>query len=285
MSSEKISVRDLLKMKKRGEKISMITSYDYPTALLVDEAGIDVILVGDSLGMVVLGYENTLPVTVDDIIHHTKPVVRAVKRALVVADMPFMSFHTTPVEALKNAGRIIKETGADSVKIEGGIQVLDVVEKLVDAGIPVMGHIGLTPQKIKLFGRYRVRGKKAKEAMELVRSAKELEKAGVFAIVLELIPAEISKIITESLSIPTIGIGAGPYCDGQVLVFHDMFGLFMGFKPKFAKVYADVGSMIKNGVKTYVEEVKSGKFPTDEHSFHAKREEIEALMEELKRED
>jgi len=210
-SVEKITIPSLIKMKKKGKKIAMITAYDYSTALLVDRAGVDIVLVGDSLGMVVLGYESTIPVTLEDVIHHTKAVSRAVKRALVVADMPFMTFNVSVEEAIRNAGRLIKEGGAEAVKLEGGEEVKHVVKALVDAGIPVMGHIGLTPQRIVMFGGYHVRGKSVTAAKKLIRDAKALDEAGVFSIVLELMTAEVAKIITEEVSVPTIGIGAGPY--------------------------------------------------------------------------
>ena len=282
-SIEKVTIPGLIGMKKKGKKIAMITAYDYPTALLVDRAGVDIVLVGDSLGMVVLGYESTIPVTLEDVIHHTKAVSRAVKRALVVADMPFMTFNVSVEEAIRNAGRLIKEGGAEAVKLEGGEEVRHVVKALVDAGIPVMGHVGLTPQRIAMFGGYRVRGKSVTIAKKLIKDAKALDEAGVFSIVLELMTAEVAKVITEEVSVPTIGIGAGPHCDGQVLVFHDMLGLFERFTPRFVKKYANLGEIILKAVQEYVKEVKSGEFPSKEHSFHMKKEKYEKLLNVLGR--
>ncbi len=249
--------------------------------MLVDRAGVDIVLVGDSLGMVVLGYESTIPVTLEDIIHHTKAVSRTVKRALVVADMPFMTFNVSVEETIRNAGRLIKEGGAEAVKLEGGEEVKRVVKALVDAGIPVMGHIGLTPQRIAMYGGYHVRGKSVTVAKKLIRDAKALDEAGVFSIVLELMTAEVAKIITEEVSVPTIGIGAGPYCDGQVLVFHDMLGLFERFTPRFVKKYANLSEIILNAVQEYVKEVKAGEFPSEEHSFYMKKQKYEKLLEAL----
>ena len=282
-SIDKVTIPGLIGMKKKGKKIAMITAYDYPTALLVDRAGVDIVLVGDSLGMVVLGYESTIPVTLEDVIHHTKAVSRAVKRALVVADMPFMTFNVSVEEAIRNAGRLIKEGGAEAVKLEGGEEVKHVVKALVDAGIPVMGHVGLTPQRIAMFGGYRVRGKSVTIAKKLIKDAKALDEAGVFSIVLELMTAEVAKVITEEVSVPTIGIGAGPHCDGQVLVFHDMLGLFERFTPRFVKKYANLGEIILKAVQEYVKEVKSGEFPSKEHSFHMKKEKYEKLLNVLGR--
>jgi len=284
-SIDKVTIPGLIGMKKKGKKIAMITAYDYPTALLVDRAGVDIVLVGDSLGMVVLGYESTIPVTLEDVIHHTKAVSRAVKRALVVADMPFMTFNVSVEEAIRNAGRLIKEGGAEAVKLEGGEEVKHVVKALVDAGIPVMGHVGLTPQRIAMFGGYRVRGKSVTIAKKLIKDAKALDEAGVFSIVLELMTAEVAKVITEEVSVPTIGIGAGPHCDGQVLVFHDMLGLFERFTPRFVKKYANLGEIILKAVQEYVKEVKSGEFPSKEHSFHMKKEKYEKLLDVLGRKE
>ncbi|MEQ9715918.1 MAG: 3-methyl-2-oxobutanoate hydroxymethyltransferase [Candidatus Asgardarchaeum sp.] len=283
MSAEKITIEKLKRMKKKGEKITMITSYDYPFASLADQVGIDVILVGDSVGMVVLGYENTLPVRLEDILHHTKAVTGAVKRALVVADMPFLSYQIGVKEAIINAGRLIKEGLADAVKIEGGKNVTHIVKALVDANIPVMGHIGLTPQRIKIFGRYRVRGKSIDEAIKLINDARALEEAGVFSIVLELIPAEVAKIITEEVSIPTIGIGAGPYCDGQVLVIHDILGLFERFVPKFVKRYTNLSDEIRKAISEYIADVKEKRFPEKEHSFFMSEDEYKELLKRLGR--
>ena len=262
-----MTVLDLKEKKQKKEPIVMITAYDYPSAQMVDEAGVDIILVGDSLGMVVLGYENTLPVTMEDMLRHTAAVVRGAKRAMVVGDMPFMSYQLSPEQALDNAGRFIKEAGAHAVKLEGGEEVLEAIQKITSAGIPVMGHIGLTPQSIHRIGGYRVQGRDEETALKLKRDAKLLEKAGCFSIVLEAVPVELAKEITESLEIPTIGIGAGPYCDGQVLVYHDVLGIFQEFKPKFVKRYANLRASIIDAVKSYVEEVRSREFPDEEHSY------------------
>jgi len=280
--SEKITVPKIIAMKKQKRKIAMITAYDYPTARIVDDAGVDIILVGDSVGMVVLGYSTTIPVTLEEILHHTKAVVRGTRRAMVVADMPFLTYQVSTEEAIRNAGRLIKEGGADAVKIEGGEEVTHIVKALINANIPVMGHIGLTPQRIRILGGYKVQGRTVEDATRLLASAKALEKAGVFSIVLELVTTEVSKIITENVSIPTIGIGAGPYCDGQVLVFHDIVGLFEAFKPKFVKQYVNAREILLNAIKEYTEDVKSGKFPQKEHSFSMKDEEREKLAK-LKR--
>lgn len=264
---EKVTVTTLSEMKKKREPIVMITAYDYPTAQIVDEVGVDVILVGDSAGMVVLGYENTLPVTMEEMMIFTKAVVRGAKRAMIVADMPFMSYQISPEEAVKNAGLFIKECGAHAVKLEGGEEILPIVKKIIETGIPVMGHIGLTPQSIHRIGGYRVQGRGEEARKKLLRDAKLLEEAGCFSIVLEAIPIDVAKEITESLTIPTIGIGAGPYCDGQVLVFHDLVGFYTEFKPKFVKRYAEVRKVMIEAVKTYKNEVKERKFPTDEYSY------------------
>ncbi|SHH77449.1 3-methyl-2-oxobutanoate hydroxymethyltransferase [Sporanaerobacter acetigenes] len=253
--------------KNNNEKLSMITSYDYSMAKLVDEAGIDGILVGDSLGMVTLGYENTLAVTIDDMIHHTKAVSRGAKNALIVADMPFLSYHISIEESIKNAGRLIKEGNAHCVKLEGGIEIIDKVEAIIKAQIPVMGHIGLTPQSINMFGGFKVQGKTINQIQKLIDDAKALEEAGVFAIVLECIPEKIAKIITESISIPTIGIGAGKYCDGQILVVNDMLGMYSDFTPKFVKQYKNLKEDINEAINDYITDVKKGDFPEEKHSF------------------
>jgi 3-methyl-2-oxobutanoate hydroxymethyltransferase len=260
---KKITVPEIQRMKERGEKITMLTAYDAPMAEIIDECGIDMILVGDSVGTVISGYPNTLPVTVEEMIYHTKAVCRKVKRALVVIDMPFMSYQVSIEEAKRNAGRMIKESGAEAVKIEGGISVKDVVKAIVDIDIPVVGHIGLTPQSIHKFGGYKIQ----KQREKLLEDAKAIEEAGAFAIVLECIPEEIAKEITETLTIPTIGIGAGRYCDGQVLVIHDLLGMLGDFRPKFVKRYVDLRSIISKAVKEFIEEVKTGAFPTEEHIF------------------
>ena len=258
------TVRD---MKKKGEKISMLTAYDYPTAAAMDEAGIDVILVGDSLGMVVLGYDSTLPVTMEDMIHHTKAVTRAVNRAMVIGDMPFMSYQVSAEEAVRNAGRFMQEAGAHGVKLEGGREVAEVTRRIAQAGIPVMGHIGLTPQSVHQLGGYKVQGKDHPSATRLLEDAKILEDAGAFSIVLECVPAQLAEKITASLSMSTIGIGGGVHCDGQVLVVHDMLGLFERFTPKFVKKYTNLNVQIKGAVTQYIDEVKKGTFPGPEHSF------------------
>lgn len=276
--SEVITIPALQSKKEKKEKIVALTAYDYPLAKIVDEAGIDLILVGDSLGMVVLGYESTIPVTMEEMIHHTKPVARATKRALVVGDMPYFSFHLSIEESVFNASRFLKEAGAKAVKIEGASKKrLKLIETLVEAEIPVMGHIGLTPQSIHHLGQYRVRGKEVGEAKKLVSDAKDVESAGAFSVVIECIPAEVARIITEKLKIPTIGIGAGPDCDGQVLVFHDLVGLSDGHIPKFVKKYLNLNQIIGEALRGYVQDVKKGRFPGDNHSYHLKQEKIREL--------
>lgn len=272
---QKITVPLLQEKKKRGKKIVALTSYDFPVAKIVDETGIDIILVGDSLGMVVLGYENTIPVNMDDMIHHAKAVVRATKRALVIGDMPYMSFHLSTEKAILNASRFLKEAGAEAVKIEGATEKrLKIVEALREAEIPVMGHIGLTPQSIYNIGRFKVKGKETDEAKKILKDALNLEKAGVFSLILESIPMELARIITEELNIPTIGIGAGPYCDGQILVFHDLVGFSNGYFPKYVKKYADLYEIITRAIKSYIEDVKEGNFPDDDHSYHIKENKV-----------
>lgn len=276
---QKVSIPLLQNKKKQKEKIVAITAYDFPVAKIVDECGIDLILVGDSLGMVVLGYENTIPVTMEEMIHHTKPVVRASKRALVVGDMPYFSFHLSIEESVMNASRFLKEAGAKAVKIEGASKKrLKLIEALVEAEIPVMGHVGLTPQSICHFGQFKVKGREVDEAKKIITDAMNLEKAGVFSVVLECIPLEVARIITEKLKVPTIGIGAGPYCDGQILVFHDLVGYSNGYLPKFVKKYADFHELISRSVKGYIDDVKGGKFPDDKYSYHLKTEEIAELI-------
>ena len=274
MDRKKITPVDVQAMKKEGKKISMLTAYDYPMALLEDRAGIEVILVGDSVGMTVLGYENTLPVTMDEMIHHTKAVKKGAKYALIVGDMPFMSYNTSEKDAIFNAGRFMKEAGADAVKLEGGAAVKDIVKMIVKAGIPVMGHIGLTPQTISMLGGFKVQGKDAEAAQKIIDDALSLEDAGAFSVVLEAIPAPIAKRITERLAIPTIGIGAGVDCDGQVLVVHDMLGLFDRFTPKFAKRYVNLSELTIKAFESYKDEVEKGAFPTDQHSFHIDEKEL-----------
>jgi 3-methyl-2-oxobutanoate hydroxymethyltransferase len=260
-------------MKKKGKKIVMLTAYDAPTAKILSECGVDLILVGDSVGNALLGYESTVPVLLDDVIHHCKAVSRARPNSLIIGDMPFMSYKVSQTQALENCGRMLQEGGAEAVKLEGGGQVVDMIAAVVDAGIPVMGHIGLTPQSIYELGGYRVQGRTADGAEVLVEQAKKIEEAGAFSMVIELVPSETAKLITESVDIPTIGIGAGPYCDGQVLVLWDMLGLFEDFKPKFLKKYADIRSVISDAVKTYSEEVREGVFPDQTHSFEMTEEE------------
>jgi 3-methyl-2-oxobutanoate hydroxymethyltransferase len=275
----RITISEIKEMKAKKEKIVMLTSYDYSTAKLVDEAGIPLILVGDSLGMVLLGYESTIPVTMEEMIHHTKAVVRGTKQALVIGDMPFMTYHTNISDALRNAARFIQEGGAQAVKLEGGVTVAETVKRIVECGIPVMGHIGLTPQSIHQLGGYKVQGKTPEIAERLLKDARALEQAGAFAIVLELVPAPLSKLLTQKLSIPTIGIGAGPDCDGQVQVIPDLLGLFSDFVPKHAKQYAKLAGLIRAALADYIAEVKAGKFPIAEHSSTMD----ESLLEELAR--
>ncbi|WP_294388160.1 3-methyl-2-oxobutanoate hydroxymethyltransferase [uncultured Clostridium sp.] len=263
--------------KEKNEKLTMLTAYDYSTAKIIDEAGINGILVGDSLGMVCLGYEDTLSVTMEDMIHHTKAVSRGVKNTLVVADMPFMSYQTSVYDAVINAGRLIKEGRAHVVKLEGGVEVCDKIEAIVKASIPVMAHIGLTPQSVNAFGGFKVQGKDKEAARNLIEAALAVEKAGAFAVVLECVPAKLAAIITEKLSIPTIGIGAGAQCDGQILVYQDMLGMYSDFTPKFVKKYENLGEKMNVAFKKYIEEVKDGIFPGEEHSFKINDEVIEKL--------
>ena len=268
---EKLTRTTLLGMKKRGEKIAAITAYDYLCTRLIDATGIDLILVGDSLGMVVMGYENTLPVTMEEIIHHLRAVTRARPRAVVVGDMPFMSYQASVEDAVRNAGRLVKEGGAQSVKLEGGQRYVPVIEAIVQASIPVMGHLGLTPQSLHQFGGYRVQGKDPESAGRILQDARALEEAGCYAVVLEGIPWQLARRITGALSIPTIGIGAGPHCDGQVLVLQDMLGIFEQPLPKFVKCYDALGDRIRDAVAAYVEDVKQGRFPGLEHSYSAEK--------------
>ncbi len=275
----KNTVSTISEQKKSGDKITMLTAYDYSTAKLADESGVNTILVGDSLGMVMLGYEDTLSVTMEDMLHHTKAVTRGAENALVVADMPFMSYQTSVYDAVVNAGRLIKEGRAQAVKLEGGAAVAEQIRAICDAQIPVVAHLGLTPQSVNAFGGFKVQGKTAERAKQLIEDAKIVEKAGAFAVVLECIPAPLAEKITESINIPTIGIGAGAGCDGQVLVYQDMLGMFGGFTPKFAKRYENVGEIMVNAFKKYIDEVKTGVFPTEEHSFKLS----DAVKSELER--
>lgn len=272
----KVSILDLQAYKNRGEKFSMVTAYDYPTALVADKAEIDVVLVGDSLAMVVLGLPNTVSITVDEMLHHCRAVARGAKRAFLVGDMPFMSY-TNADEAVHNAGRFLKEAGMEAVKLEGGEQVAPIVEAVVRAGIPVMGHIGLTPQTVSKLGGFKVQGKDAAAVRQLIADAKALQDAGCFSIVLEAIPDRVAKLITEAVRVPTIGIGAGPHCDAQVLVMHDMVGLFDRFVPKFVKQYAQLQPQMVDALRQYKAEVAAGTFPTAEHSYTIKDEVLEQL--------
>jgi 3-methyl-2-oxobutanoate hydroxymethyltransferase len=263
----RVTITEIKEMKQRKEKIPMLTAYDYVTAKVVDEADVPLILVGDTLGMVMLGYESTIPVTIEEMMHHTKAVVRGAKKALIIGDMPFMTYHVTVSDALYNAARFIQEGGAQAVKLEGGEIVAEKIRRLVDCGIPVMGHIGLTPQSMHQLGGFKVQGKVVEEAKKLLNDARVLEEAGAFAIVLECTPAPLSRLITERLTIPTIGIGAGPDCDGQVQVISDILGLYTDFVPKHAKQYARLAGEIKTAVSSYISEVKSLSFPTAKQSY------------------
>jgi len=285
----KITVPSILERKSAGSsqnsspaKITCLTAYDYPTARLLDEAGVDILLVGDSLGMVVLGYESTLPVTMEEMLQCTRAVRRGTRHALLVADMPYGSYHDDPAEAVRHAIRFVKEAGAEAVKIEGGERRMELIARLVDAEIPVMGHIGLTPQSVNAFGGFRVQGKSEEAGEQLLRDARAVEAAGAFSIVLESIPRELAARITAKLKIPTIGIGAGPDCDGQVLVIHDLVGLSFGHKPKFARRYANVGEMISRAAAEYCRDVQQGSFPSDEESYHARAEQSAALIAQRK---
>ena len=273
----RVTVRDIAGMKARGERIPMVTAYDYTTAKLADAAEIPIVLVGDSLGMVVLGYDSTIPVTMEDMVHHVKMVARGSQQAMIVADLPFMTYQIDHAQALTNAGRLLQEGGAQTVKLEGGESVAETVHRIVEAGIPVMGHIGLTPQSVNAFGGYRVRGRHREEAVQLLKDAKALEDAGAFSVVLELVPTPLARVISDRLTIPTIGIGAGPGCDGQVQVLHDMLGLFTDFVPKHAKQYANLGETIKQAFVDYAREVRSGEFPTAKHSFTMDQEILDGL--------
>ena len=264
----KMTVPEVRGMKEKGEKIVCLTAYDYCLARILDESGIDLLLVGDSLGSVVQGHDNTLPVTVDDIIYHTRAVIRGRKRALVVSDMPFMTFQLGVDEAKRNAGRLIQEGGAESVKLEGGVTQAATIEALVKMGVPVMGHVGLTPQSVHQFGGYRIQGRGEADARAILDDAMAVEQAGAFAMVLEGMPVQLAREITQRVSIPTIGIGAGMHCDGQILVVHDMLGLFDDFTPKFVKRYANLKETIGGAVRSYMEEVRTAAFPAEEHTFH-----------------
>ena len=262
-----VTIRDVRGFKERGEKFSMLTAYDALSANLIDEAGIPLILVGDTLGMVMLGYDSTIPVTMDEMLHHTRAVRRGVTNAMIVGDMPFMSYQGSIEDGMRNAGRFLKEGGANCVKLEGGGRVVDLVGRLTDSGIPVMGHLGLTPQSVNQFGGYRVQGRSDEQAHRIVQDAKDLEASGVFAVVLECVPTDLAAEVTKNLEVPTIGIGAGPHCDGQVLVFHDFLGINTGHTAKFVKKYADLGPQIRDAAARFAEEVKTGEYPGPEHSY------------------
>ncbi len=279
---KKMTIPDIKSRKNSGKKITVLTAYDYPWARMIDQTGIDIILVGDSLAMVVLGHSDTVSVTMEEMLHHSRAVTRGVERALVVSDMPFGSYNSSIPDAIKNATRFLKEAHADAVKLEGGRVMADTVEAIVAAGIPVQGHIGLTPQTATSLGGFKVQGKSAEAAKQLIDDAQALEDAGCFSIVLEAIPAPIAKIITESVNIPVIGIGAGVDCDGQVLVTHDLVGLFDGFTPKFVKQYSQISEVITEALGSYKQEVEAGTFPEKAHSFTMQQEEIEKLEQSLK---
>ncbi len=273
----RVTIRDIARMKSRGERIPMVTVYDYTSARVADAAEIPVVLVGDSLGMVVLGYDSTIPVTMDDMVHHTKMVARGCQQALIVADLPFMTYQVDQGQALTNAARLLQEGGAQTVKLEGGEAVAETVHRIVHAGIPVMGHIGLTPQSVNAFGGFRVQGRLRAEAVQLLKDAQALQDAGAYSVVLELVPAPLARLITQRLTIPTIGIGAGPECDGQVQVLHDMLGLFTDFVPKHAKQYATLGDAMKQAFIDYAREVRDGDFPTEQQSFTMSEEVLAEL--------
>lgn len=277
MSKKKVTIPGLQEMKQRGQKFCQITAYDYPTAVLVDQSDIAMILVGDSLGMTVLGYQGTVPVTMDDMIHHIKPVVLGAPNTFIVGDMPFGSYNESISQAVHNGTRILKEGGADCVKLEGGANVAPVVKALVDGGVPVMGHIGLTPQTASSLGGFKVQGKSADSARKLIEDALAIEEAGAFSITMECVPTLLAKMLTEKLHIPTVGIGAGPYCDGQVLVYHDLVGLFDRFVPKFVKQYAHLGEEVGHALAQYAREVAEGTFPGPDQSFGMSEDVLEQL--------
>jgi len=274
----RITINQIREMKQKGEKITMLTAYDYTTAKIVDEVGIPLILVGDSLGMVVLGYESTIPVTMEEMLHHTKAVVRGTKQAMVIGDMPFMTYHISVADALHNAARFIQEGGAQAIKLEGGVTVAEKVSRIVECGIPVMGHIGLTPQSIHQLGGYKVQGRTAEAALKMLKDAQALEEAGAFAIVLETVPTPLATLITQKIGIPTIGIGAGIGCDGQVQIINDILGSFTDFVPKHAKQYAKLVDIMSSAIAEYHNEVKAGSFPTAKQSFSMD----ESVLAELK---
>jgi 3-methyl-2-oxobutanoate hydroxymethyltransferase len=273
----RLTIKDLQDMKARGEKIPMMTAYDYTSGKLLEQAGIPLMLVGDSLGMVVLGYDSTVPVTMDDMLHHIKTVVRGTEKAHIVGDLPFMSYHAEVSEAIRNAGRILKEGGAQSVKLEGGQEMAETVNRIVKSGIPVMGHVGLTPQSVNQLGGYRVQGKTISDAIRLMEDTRALEEAGAYAVVLECVPAALAQMITDRLSIPTIGIGAGAGCDGQVQVLHDFLGLFTDFLPKHARRYANLAETIQAAASQYISDVHLGEFPTDKESYKMSQSVLDEL--------
>lgn len=277
----KNTVSTLLKQKQSGDKITMLTAYDYTTAKIMDECGVNAILIGDSLGMVMLGYENTLPVTMEDMIHHTAAVARGAENAFIVADMPFMSYQVSVQDAVINAGRLIKEGGANAVKLEGGAEVCEQIKAIVNASIPVVAHLGLTPQSVNAFGGFKVQGKSLDKARKLIDDALKIQEAGACAVVLEGIPATVADIITKKLFIPTIGIGAGNGCDGQVLVYQDMLGLTTGHTPKFVKRFAEAGAVMRQGISDYINETKAGAFPAQEHTYAIEDEIANELMKEF----
>ncbi len=281
MVRQKVTTRSILEKKQQKIPITMLTAYDFPAAQMMDEVGIDIILVGDSLGMTVLGYETTLPVTMEDMLHHCKAVARGAKNPLLVGDMPFMSYQVSVEEGVRNAGRFLQEAGMDAVKLEGGQEKIEVIRKIVDCGIPVIGHIGLTPQSVHQLGGFRTQGKTADAALKLIRDALALEQAGIFALVLESIPEKLGSLISERLAIPTIGIGAGGGCDGQVLVIHDVLGFYDQFKPKFAKQYANLRQVMIDAIASYKEEVISGAFPSKDHVYQVNDQEWEKLIQLL----
>jgi len=283
LKMDKVTVKSVREMKAKGQKITMLTAYDYAFANILDGAGVDILLVGDSLGMVTLGYDDTLPVTVEDMMHHTKAVVRGTKRAMVVTDMPFMSYQVSDEKAMENVGNIMKFTGTHALKLEGGERIVGLVKRMTDAGIPVMGHLGLTPQSILQFGGYGLQASSIEEAQRLLSDAIALEEAGAFALVLEKIPSELAELVTASLEIPTIGIGAGPACDGQVLVVNDMLGMFEKFVPKFVKQYANLRAIIDQAAKDYINDVRGDVFPAGEQTFHMDKETLGNFMEEIDR--
>jgi 3-methyl-2-oxobutanoate hydroxymethyltransferase len=267
MTAKQKTIQSFKTAKAEGRRISMLTAYDYSTACLLDEAGVDCLLVGDSLGMVMLGYENTLRVTMDEMIHHTKAVARGTRQALLIGDMPFLSYHTSTEEAVRNAGRFIQEGGAQAIKLEGGSDVIDKVRAIIKAQIPVLGHLGLTPQSVNIFGGFKRQGQDIEAARQMIDDALLLQDAGAFGLILECVPDGLAKVITERLDIPTIGIGAGVHCDGQVLVIQDLLGMFRQMRPKFVKTYTQMGDSVLSAVKQYIHEVQNGEFPTQDHSF------------------